>query len=226
MGLKNSMMQYTGQKIYSNNGNYAVIGNIKGDSKKVLDIGCGNGDNAKFLKASNHIVDGITLSPTEAENAKKYLRAVFIHNLEQGLPDDIVDKYDYIVCSHVIEHIAYPEKLLKDIKSALKDDGRLIVALPNVMNYRFRWELLKGNFPFEESGIWDYTHLRWYTFKSGEEMLIRNNFQIEKASVDGDIPLLSILGFIPKSVRQKIYTFLTYLSSGFFGGQLIYVARK
>ena len=219
-------MQYTEQKIYSNNGNIAVLENIKGEAKKILDIGCGNGDNAKFLKASNHIVDGITLSPTEAENAKNYLRAVYIHNLEQGLPDSLRDRYDYVICSHVIEHIAYPEKLLKDIESVLKDDGCLIVALPNVMNYRFRWELLKGNFPFEESGIWDYTHLRWYTFKSGKEMLMRNNFQVEKATVDGDIPLLSVFRIIPKNIRKKFYTLLTHLSEGFFGGQLIYVARK
>ena len=219
-------MQYTEQKIHSNSGNKAVIENIKGDNRKILDVGCGNGDNAKILKARNHIVDGISLSLTEGDSAKEHLRAVFIHNLEQGLPDSLVDKYDYVICSHVIEHIAYPEKLLKDIKSVLKDDGQLIVALPNVMNYRFRWELLKGNFPFKESGTWDYTHLRWYTFKSGKEMLIRNNFQIVKALVDGDIPLLSIFRIIPKNIRQRIYMLLTHISKGFFGGQLIYVAKK
>jgi 2-polyprenyl-3-methyl-5-hydroxy-6-metoxy-1,4-benzoquinol methylase len=218
-------MQNTDQKIYSNNGNEAVLDQITTKNVYVLDVGCGNGDNAQILKGRGCIVDGITLSLKEAESVSNILRNVYIHNLEKGLPD-VEEKYDYVICSHVLEHIGYPEKLLYDIYKSLKQDGKLVVALPNVMHYKFRIELLKGNFPFEESGIWDYTHLRWYTFDSAKTLLIQNGFKIEKAFVDGDVPLLSIFNFVPKRIRHKVYEFLSSISKGFFGGQLIYVATK
>ena len=217
-------MKFTRDKVYSNQGNPSVLAEIK-KKGKVLDIGFGNGDNARILKNQGHVIDGITLSPHEAENVNGIIDNVYIYNLEEGLPK-LISTYDYIICSHVLEHIAYPEKLLMDIKKYLKQDGKLIVALPNLMHYRFRFELLKGNFYQKESGIWDYTHLRWYTFSSGREMLLRNGFKIEKAYVDGDIPLLSYLKFIPKLVRSKIYLLLAKISSGFFGGQLIYVCKN
>lgn len=218
-------MQLTDTKIYSNNGNPAVLDQIITKNICVLDIGCGNGDNAQILKDRGCTIDGITLSPKEAESVKDILRNVYIHNLENGLPN-LEGKYDYVICSHVLEHIGYPEKLLHDIYKSLKQDGKLVVALPNVMHYKFRIELLKGNFPFEESGIWDYTHLRWYTFDSARTLLIQNGFKIEKAFVDGDVPLLSIFNFVPKRVRNKVYKILSFISKGFFGGQLIYVATK
>ena len=212
-------------KIYRNAGNQPVIDQVKGENKLILDIGCGAGDNAAILTQKGHIVDGITLSHEEAEICKPKLRNVFVHNLEVGLPGNINDKYDYVICSHVLEHIAYPEKLLGDIKKVMKPDGAIIIALPNIMNYRPRLKLLLGKFEYEDSGIWDNTHLRWYTFQTGNQLLTKNGFQVLKHIVDGEIPFLRIFKFIPKATRIKILHVLTSISKGLFGSQFIYVGR-
>ncbi len=82
----------------------------------VLDVGCGGGDNARILKERGFQVDGISISATELADAMPFLRAGYLHNLEEGLPVELKNKqYDFIICSHVLEHICYPEKLLKDI---------------------------------------------------------------------------------------------------------------
>lgn len=220
-------MLISSEKIYRNEGNWDVFKNVPDSAKYILDIGCGNGDNARILNKYGRVIDGITLSEKEKENAQQYMSNIYIHNLENGLPSDLAYKYDVIICSHVIEHIAYPKKLLNDIKQMLSPNGILIVALPNLMHYQSRFRLLFGDFNYEESGIWDYTHLRWYTFKTGGELLTHHNFNLVNLMVSGDIPLLSITKIIPYGIRQFLYrNIFLKISKGLFGGQLIYIATK
>jgi 2-polyprenyl-3-methyl-5-hydroxy-6-metoxy-1,4-benzoquinol methylase len=215
-------------KIYTNDGNLDVLNLITGSGCNILDVGCGSGSIAARLKNKGHFVDGVTLSEEELNIAKQYLRNGFIYNLENGLPSELKEnEYDYIVCSHVLEHIAYPEKVLTDIKKVLKKDGKLIVALPNVFYYKARFQLLKGSFKQEESGIWDYTHLRWYSFTTASALLRNHNFELEVATVTGDLPAASVLRkLIPERTRKKMFSMLAMTSKGFWGYQLLYRAKN
>lgn len=192
----------------------------------ILDVGCGTGSNAKILKKLGKTIDGITLSDDEIKLASKYCRYVYKHNLENGLPEDMNDSYDVILCSHVLEHIAYPEKLLSDLKQKLlKPDGILLVALPNFMNYRNRIKMFLGNFDYEEAGTMDYTHLRWYTFKSAQKMLEKNGFEVINSFVEKMLPWKTVLGNLPSSFQNFLSSVLIRLSKELFGSQLIYVAK-
>lgn len=220
-------MKKSNEKIYGNDGNSDVISFVPADAKYILDIGCGNGAIAKRLSATGHIVDGITLSEQERNEALPFMRQVSVHNAENGLPFPGSEIYDTVICSHVLEHICYPSKLLRDIHRVLKPDGSLIVALPNLMHYKSRMQLMKGNFNYMETGIWDYTHFRWYTFQTALQLLEQNEFRVQHATVTGELPLNSFFGKIlsPK-ISRSAFTFLTKISKGFFGYQLLFVARK
>lgn len=218
-------MDLLNKKVYKNNGNQAILQYIPNNCK-VLDIGCGAGDNAKILISRGCIVDGITLSIDEATITTPILNKCFVYNLENGLPPEVHEHYDVVLCSHVLEHIFYPQKLLNDIHAILNPSGILIVALPNIMHYRSRWELVKGNFNYMDSGIWDNTHVRWYTFKTGIELFENNGYFIKKATVDGEIPFLTFFKFIPHWIRKKILSALKYISKGFWGYQLIYIVQN
>lgn len=213
------------KKIYKNEGNSEVISLIKGSKQMILDVGCGVGDNARLLTAKGHIVDGITISETELEMASQELRNGYLFNLENGLPLNlIVNHYNYVICSHVLEHICYPDKLLNDIRRVLKPEGLLIVALPNLMHYKSRLELIKGNFNYQSTGIWDNTHFRWYTLNSGKKLLEENNFDVQLATVTGDVPVKSILKILPERVLIRLYQLFKFISKGLFGYQLLYKA--
>ena len=189
-------------------------------------MGCGAGNNARFLKEKGKIVDGITLSQEEVIIATKYCRNVLMHNLENGLPEQLEPNYDVIFCSHVLEHIAYPEKLLSDIREILKaDDSILLVALPNFMCYGNRFKILLGNFEYEKYGIMDYTHLRWYTYKSAIKMLEENGFEILNAFAEKMLPWRTVLGYLPVSFQNFISGVLVWMSKGLFGSQFIFIAK-
>lgn len=227
-------MQQTGkivieskEKVYGNLGNDDVINLVPKNIKYILDIGCGNGSTAKHLIAKNYIVDGITLSENEKSEAEKIMRHVYIYNLENGLPFKESNLYDVIICSHVLEHICYPKKLMTDIYSVLKPGGTLIVALPNIMHYSARWKLIKGNFNYEDAGIWDYTHFRWYTFETAKQFLQQYNFTIEVATVTGTLPFNRLFKrILPLKISFLFFSILIKISKGLFGYQLLFKALK
>jgi 2-polyprenyl-3-methyl-5-hydroxy-6-metoxy-1,4-benzoquinol methylase len=212
-------------KSYRNDGNEDVL-KFFTQPGKVLDIGCGAGDNARILTPLGFKVDGITISENELKIANPFLHKGYLFNLENGLPDEVKnEQYDYIICSHVLEHICYPERLLNDIKGCMKKNGKLVVALPNLFHYASRWKLMKGEFNYQPAGIWDNTHFRWYTFRTGKEMLINNGFSVLHHSVTGQLPGNSFFSkFLPEKFSEILYNQLKKISPGLFGYQLIYVA--
>lgn len=217
-------MKSSSDKVYFDEGNSDVVEIIGKGTCKILDVGCGAGSNAKILKSWGHIVDGVTISSEEGTLASKFLREVYIHDLEKGLPTEICEsEYDFVLCSHVLEHITYPDQLLVDIRRVLKKRGYLLVALPNIMHYSSRFQLLRGNFDYDRAGIFDYTHTRWYTFETAKQLLIANNFEIVFAGVTGKIPAYSVLKyFVPDFLQRRIFSLLASVSKGFFGYQMIF----
>lgn len=221
------MQQKIEDKIYGNEGNPDLLSKIVGSNATILDVGCGDGSNAKVLIKSGHTIDGITISETEANAAKQYCRNVFIYNLEEGLPEVNTNSYDYVICSHVLEHICRPTKLLSNINTVLKPNGKLLVALPNLFHYASRFQIFFGNFYYKESGIWDNTHYKWYTFRTAQNLLAEHGFTCTVAYTTGDIPFLSRINFIKKSSFYKLLNnLLLKTAPGFWGYQLVYVAQK
>jgi len=210
-------------KIYNYNKNQAFIDLIPSNTKKILDLGCGTGLIADYLD-KNIIIHGITLSEKEFEIAQLKLQKVFIFNLENGLPTNIDKDYDLILASHVLEHIAYPKKLLNDNKKVLIPEGNLIVALPNIMHYKYRFRLFSGCFTYEDAGVMNFTHIRRYTYRSAQKLLTDHGFHILKAYVSGELPAFRILKFLPKSFQKIIKAALFKISKGLFGMQLLYSA--
>src|ERR1019366_3704813 len=204
-------------KIYSNGGNPEVLSMIPAGTRAVLDVGCGAGDNAAALAARGVVVDGITLSKDELMMSRRVCRDVKLHNLEQGLPAGLAADYDCAICSHVLEHICWPDHLLSDLAQLLRPRGGvLIIALPNLLYYKNRWRLLQGHFDYAESGLMDNTHFRWYTFNTARQLLERNGFIVEQALGDGSIPLWPFRRLLGKRVAKGIDRMATRAWPGLF----------
>src|ERR1700674_1884666 len=126
----------------------------------VLDCGCGPGDNARLLKELGWRVTGITIDPRERAAALPFCDDVLIADLEQGLPDEASEKFNLVLMSHVLEHLARPARLLAARRERLGFDGLAAVALPNALHYQQRVRFLRGHFDYTDTGLLDRTHLR------------------------------------------------------------------
>lgn len=213
-------------KIYRHPGNERAVDLVPAVGAAVLDVGCGAGDNARLLKKRGKNVDGITLSPAEAGIAREVCDRVWLHNLEDGLPEEVTGPYDAVFCSHVIEHICFPQKLLRDVHRVLNPEGMVVVALPNMLFYKNRIRLMMGRLEYEEGGLMDYTHFRWYTFTSARQLFERNGFTCISALAEGHIPVPGVRRFLPESLIAPVDSFATWLLPGFFGHELLFKFRK
>lgn len=171
-----------------------------------LDVGCATGDfGASVKKLKSAKVWGVEVRVKEGQEAQSKLDQVFIGPIEEHL-NQLPDKYfDVIFFNDVLEHLIDPESTLLSLVPKLSPEGVFIVAIPNVRYFRnLRNLIIKKDWEYEDHGILDRTHLRFYTEKSMKTMFKRLNFDV-----------LAFEGINPtSSVRPYIYHFLTL---GIFG---------
>ncbi len=212
-------------KRYMNSGNPALIARFPPNARLALDVGCGSGAHARVLSAQGCLVDGITLSHVEQSDALPYCRRCWIHDLESGLLREIGDGYDLAIPSHVLEHLRWPDRLLQENRSVpLPDHGRLLCALPNVLFYKNRLRLLAGRFEYEESGIMDASHFRWFTFDSAARLIEQAGFKILEHFGDGSAPLPFVRRLLPRTISTAIDRTATNALPGVCAGQIITIA--
>ena len=85
-------------------------------------------------------------------------------DLDNGLPP-LRGQFDYIICADVLEHLRAPVELLKECRARLAPGGMLVGSLPNSGHFYFRWNVLMGRFPQHQRGLFDSTHLHFYTWE-------------------------------------------------------------
>lgn len=157
---------------------HSIVFNLIKKEKTLLDVGCNSGLLGKELIKKNVISDGIDINKKALLEANKYYRKTFIRDLYNPNLKIPNIKYDYIVFSDLLEHIPRPDKLLLSSKKYLKDNGQIIVSIPNVARFEIRMKLLFGKFNYEP-GIMSPDHLRFFTKKSSVKMFINCGYRIK-----------------------------------------------
>jgi SAM-dependent methyltransferase len=127
-----------------------------------------------------------------------------------------------IIFSHVLEHLRNPSRVLQDAKRVLAPGGYVAVALPNVLTWRVRLQFLAGRFDYQDGGIMDDTHLRFYTFETGKRLLETNGFHVSEAIADGSFPCRYLRRLMPGAARY-VDRCACALWPGLFGWQLLYI---
>ncbi|MCR4344593.1 MAG: class I SAM-dependent methyltransferase [Candidatus Scalindua sp.] len=108
----------------------------------ILDIGCGNGwQIAPCIKGNQ--VYGLDISEANIEKAVAKGIKAQVHDVEDLFPFED-DFFDTVVCSEILEHLFFPEKVLREIYRVLKTSGRLIVTVPNLYCFQNRLSILVG----------------------------------------------------------------------------------
>lgn len=148
---------------------------------KVLEIGCGMGATLGGIKNKypNAEVYGIELSPMVVHIAKKYLPTIEQGNIENMMLEYSENYFDYIIFGDVLEHLHNPQKVLAAMQKYLKPFGFILVSIPNILHYSVILDLLRGRFSYQDSGILDRTHLRFFTLYEINQLLTECGYRIE-----------------------------------------------
>jgi len=87
-------------------------------------------------------------------------------DLERGLPDEIGGDFDIAIAADVIEHVRTPQQLLLAMTHRLRPGGTVIASVPNISHWYPRGRTTLGLFDYDQRGILDTTHVRFFTRRS------------------------------------------------------------
>jgi O-antigen biosynthesis protein len=147
----------------------SVLASLIRPGASVLDLGIGSGALGRFLiQRGDPPPDGLTYNPAEAELAGPHYRRLEVADLEHADLSALFgeERYEYIVCADVIEHLRQPQHVLAACRPLLATGGKLLISVPNAGYAGLVAELLQGEFRYREEGLLDRTHLRFFTRRS------------------------------------------------------------
>lgn len=200
-----------------------ILALIPKTAAAVLDVGCSNGALARSIK--RHLphcaVTGIEMDPEFFREASHYLDRTVqgdLNNLnwQSALGDS---RFDCVIFADVLEHLVDPSRSLEQARRFLSPGGCIVLSLPNVRHLSslvsiFVW----GRFPRRDRGIFDRTHLRWFTIADSFALLVDCGMRIETYSKalrwgdQGGGRANRLLNRLPLSVKKfsPVREFLTY----------------
>ncbi|MGI5828252.1 MAG: class I SAM-dependent methyltransferase [Patescibacteria group bacterium] len=148
---------------------------------KILDVGCGEGKTLAELKKLGKAwyTAGIDICPEAVARAKKVLDKALVGDIENISLPWAKDYFDYIILADVLEHLTDPWTTVHQLKKNLKNDGFLIVSVPNIRNITILKNLIfDKDWTYRDRGILDKTHLRFFTLKTIQALLKNEGFSI------------------------------------------------
>lgn len=150
-----------------------LINRIKPNTT-ILEFGPANGRMTKYIKEQlNCRVYAVELDEEAAKDAGKYTEKIVVDSIENySWKKEFKDiKFDYIIFADVLEHLYYPEKVLKSVREFLKEDGSVLVSIPNIAHNAIVMGLLKDEFNYSPTGLLDDTHIRFFTKKTFDSLV-------------------------------------------------------
>ncbi len=144
-------------------------------SGRLLDIGAGRGMLVNVASEKGFEAKGIEINKNDSEYARKILKANV--TTEDVFKANMDEKYDVIVMNHVLEHIENPIDLLKRAKFLLKEDGIILIGLPNVAS---AWRVIQGEswYPYQHT-----QHIWHFSPKTLKHALIKAGFKVKKITI-------------------------------------------
>lgn len=142
---------------------------------RVLEVGCGAGATLQWLKDSGRAgrTVGVELFPEAAARAHGRVDELLVGNAETLLPAHFAPaSFDLVLCLDVLEHMVDPWAFVRQVQALMKPGAVLVTSIPNVRHLRVVLPLLlAGRWRYEDSGILDRTHLRFFTHGSAQALV-------------------------------------------------------
>lgn len=163
-----------------------------GRKLRLLDLGCGNGSLTNVIAQQGFEVTGVEESTSGVNLASQAFPQITFQQLSlYSTPSiELIDYFDVIVSSDVIEHLFYPRELARFAKQCLKPSGRLIVTTP----YHGYWKNLAlalfNAMDKHHTVLWDGGHIKFFSVKTLSQLLSEEGFVDIQFKFAGRLPYL------------------------------------
>lgn len=174
----------------------------------VLEIGCASGIQTKHLKEHFDCrITGLEIDPLAAEDARPYCESVIVGSIEELDLHAVLGErlYDAVTFVDVLEHLRDPVSALKKVRPFIKQDGCLIASIPNIAHAVICLELAHGRFDYQNYGLLDNTHIRFFTRKNVEKVFEDAGYQIDVWERVVKYPQDTEFRFVCGSAREQAF---------------------
>lgn len=151
---------------------------------RILDVGASDGTLGAFLleQKAGREVFGVEMDEGMAARAADRLTGVFqgdVESLDWGSVGG-EGSFDCMIFADVLEHLVDPWSALRDAAARLSSGGRMVISLPNIRHVSAWWSIfVAGTFPRRTRGVFDETHLRWFTPRDARALCNSAGLQVE-----------------------------------------------
>jgi methionine biosynthesis protein MetW len=168
-----------------------LISDLVTPGSRVLDVGCASGYFGQHLREDKHCsVTGVDYSSDAVEVARLRGIEAYAIDLEREPLDSA--GFDAVIFADVLEHIRNPEEVLASVVAP-----RILVSLPNIGHWSARRQLIRGRFPMDDSGLFDRTHIHFFTQTTARGLvegagfrIIRQQFNPDRLPFERRVPAL------------------------------------
>ena len=171
-----------------------------------LDLGCGTGNITIPLSSLGYKLTGIDISPENINTAKsKQITGnnpfFFVGDAEHFSIEK--ENLDFVICSEVLEHLKYPHKALNLIKGILRNNGLLIITVPNGYGpYSLIADHLRNKVISRISNIQPSEHVKTFSLSNIRNLIEEAGFEILKINHS------DFISFLPIVVKSKRLCYL------------------
>ncbi|WP_157269899.1 class I SAM-dependent methyltransferase [Azohydromonas aeria] len=164
--------------------NQELLALIPDGAQRVVEIGCMLGAMAQAWRGAHPRAEyvGVDIDPDYARAAAEHCTQAFAGDVERLEPAvfDSLFPSDCWIFGDCLEHLRDPWTLLRRIRERIDPQGCLLTCIPNAQHWSVQWRLASGQFRYEDNGLMDRTHIRWFTRITMLEMFAAAGWKVEQ----------------------------------------------
>lgn len=167
-----------------------------------------------------------------AGTGQRVLDVGLSEDLERGIGEvagNSAEPFDRILLLDVLEHLRDPSPVLRDSRRLLAQRGKLLVSVPNAVNLIVRLKVLFGRFRYDDRGILDWSHLRFFTKKTIRALIEKHGYRVTGRHFT-IIPLERVFPVRPENrllrFANRILRAATAVAPGLLAYEILLIAER